>query len=324
MRRIATAALLIALTMITAPFPARAADYPDRPIRMVVPYPPGGVLDTSARIIGRKLGSLLGQQIVIENKPGASGTLGAATVVKADADGYTLLLTTGDLVTMPSLLPAATFDSNKDLLPIAMVGSAPMALVANVNAPFNNAKELVAAAKAAPGTISYGIPGIGTINHVAAEWFFHAAGIKLQPVPYRGSAQLVNSVAAGDIPLGIIAPSTAKSLVEAHKLKVIGLSGKRRPSFLPATWATFAESGFDVDALLWIGVFAPVGTPEPIMKRIGEELARATADPEVKKLLNTAGIDVENMAQPEFGKYIRMDTARYDDIIRKTGIQIKR
>jgi tripartite-type tricarboxylate transporter receptor subunit TctC len=245
-------------------------------------------------------------------------------VVKADADGYTLLLTTGDLVTMPSLLPAATFDSNKDLLPIAMVGSAPMALVANVNAPFNNAKELVAAAKAAPGTISYGIPGIGTINHVAAEWFFHAAGIKLQPVPYRGSAQLVNSVAAGDIPLGIIAPSTAKSLVEAHKLKVIGLSGKRRPSFLPASWATFAESGFDVDALLWIGVFAPVGTPEPIMKRIGEELARATADPEVKKLLNTAGIDVENMAQPEFGKYIRMDTARYDDIIRKTGIQIKR
>jgi tripartite-type tricarboxylate transporter receptor subunit TctC len=324
MRRIATAALLIALTMITAPFPARAADYPDRPIRMVVPYPPGGVLDTSARIIGRKLSSLLGQQIVIENTPGARGTRGAATVVKADADGYTLLLTTGDLVTMPSLLPAATFDSNKDLLPIAMVGSAPMALVANVNAPFNNAKELVAAAKAAPGTISYGIPGIGTINHVAAEWFFHAAGIKLQPVPYRGSAQLVNSVAAGDIPLGIIAPSTAKSLVEAHKLKVIGLSGKRRPSFLPASWATFAESGFDVDALLWIGVFAPVGTPEPIMKRIGEELARATADPEVKKLLNTAGIDVENMAQPEFGKYIRMDTARYDDIIRKTGIQIKR
>jgi tripartite-type tricarboxylate transporter receptor subunit TctC len=172
--------------MITAPFAARAADYPDRPIRMVVPYPPGGVLDTSARIIGRKLSSLLGQQIVIENKPGASGTLGAATVVKADADGYTLLLTTGDLVTMPSLLPAATFDSNKDLLPIAMVGSAPMALVANVNAPFNNAKELVAAAKAAPGAISYGIPGIGTINHVAAEWFFHAAGVKLQAVPYRG------------------------------------------------------------------------------------------------------------------------------------------
>jgi len=168
------------------------------------------------------------------------------------------------------------------------------------------------------------LPGIGTINHVAAEWFFNAAGIKMQAVPYRGSAQLVNGVAAGDVPLGIIAPSTAKALIEANKLKVIGLSGKRRPSFLPASWPTFAESGFDVDALLWIGVFAPVGTPEPIMKRIGQEVARATADPEVKKLLNTAGIEVETMAQPEFGQYIRMDTARYDDIIRKTGIQIKR
>jgi tripartite-type tricarboxylate transporter receptor subunit TctC len=324
MRRIATAALLIALTMITAPFSARAADYPDRPVRVIVPYPPGGVLDTAARIIGRKLTDLLGQQIVIENKPGASGTLGAGMVAKGDPDGYTLLLTTGDLVTMPSLLPATTFDSNKDLLPIAMVGSAPMMLAANINAPFNNAKELVAAAKAAPGTISYGIPGIGTINHVAAEWFFNAAGIKMQAVPYRGSAQLVNGIAAGDVPLGIIAPSTAKALVEAKKLKVIGLSGKRRPSFLPSNWPTFAEAGYDVDALLWIGVFAPVGTSDAIVKRVGQEIARATADAEVKKLLNTAGIDVENMAQPAFGQYIRMDTARYDDILKKTGIQIKR
>src|SRR5690606_19583305 len=169
---------------------------------------------------------------------------------------YTLLLTTGDLVTMPSLLPPTNFDSNKDLTPIAMVGSAPMMLVAGMSAPFNNMKELVAAAKAKPGSISYGIPGIGTINHVAAEWAFNAAGIKLTSVPYRGSAQMVNGIAAGDVPLGIIAPSTAKSLIEANKLKPIALTGKKRPAFLPASWPTVADSGYDVDALLWIGVFA--------------------------------------------------------------------
>jgi tripartite-type tricarboxylate transporter receptor subunit TctC len=320
----ATIAMTLSSRQVSAQALTQASNFPTRPVHVIVPWPPGGVIDTAARIIGQKLGEELGQQIVIENRPGASGTLGAGAVAKSESDGYTLLLTSGDLVTMPSLLPPTTFDANKDLAPIAMVGSAPPMLIAGVSAPFNNMKELVAAAKAKPGSISYGTPGIGTINHIAAEWAFNAADIKLTMVSYRGTAQMVNGVAAGDVPLGIATPSSTISLIEAKKIKPIALTSKRRPSFLPASWPTVAESGYDVDALLWIGVFAPVGTPAPIIERVASGLAVATKDKGVREHLNTTGIEAETMGQPEFGEYIKTDTARYADILKRTGIKISR
>jgi tripartite-type tricarboxylate transporter receptor subunit TctC len=322
MRRIIVT-LAIALLMGAGTLPtAHAADYPNRPIRLIVPYPAGGVLDTSARIIGRKLSEYLGQQLVIENRPGAAGTLGDAMVARAEPDGYTLLLTSGDFIIMPSLVPTMSFDPYKDLAPIAMVGSTPMMVVANINAPFNNVKELIAAAKAAPGTIGYSTPGAGTINNVAGEWLANAANIKLLHVPYRGGAPAANGVAAGDVPLGIIAPSSAQSLLDAKRVKVIGLTGKRRPEYAPASWPTLAESGVDIDSVLWNGVFAPAGTPAAILDRLGKELTRAAHDPEIRKAFNKAGIDTESIVQPAFGERIRSDAARYKDIIAKTGIKI--
>jgi tripartite-type tricarboxylate transporter receptor subunit TctC len=324
MRRIAMTLTLGVLIAACALPTARAADYPNRPIRMVVPYPAGGVLDSSARIIGRKLGEYLGQQIVIDNRPGASGTLGDAVVARAEPDGYTLLLTSGDFIIMPSLVPAMSFDPYKDLAPIALVGSTPMLVVANINAPFYNVKELIAAAKAAPGSIGYSSPGVGTINNVAGEWLAHAAGIKLLHVPYRGGAPAANGVAAGDVPLGFFSPSSALSLLAAKRVKVIGLTGKRRPEYAPPSWPTLAESGIDIDSVLWNGVFAPAGTPAAILDRLGKELTRAVHDPEIREALNKAGIDAESIVQPAFGERIRSDAARYKDIIEKTGIKISR
>jgi len=322
MRRILTTLGVGVWAATAALSAAHSADYPNRPIRMIVPYPAGGVLDTSARILGRKLSESLGQQIVIDNRPGASGTLGDAVVARAEPDGYTLLLTSGDFIIMPSLVPTMSFDPYKDLVPVAMVGSTPMIVVANINAPFNNVKELIAAAKAAPDSIGYSTPGAGTINHVTGEWIANAASIKLLHVPYRGGAPAANGIAAGDVPLGVISPSSAQSLIDAQRVKVIGLTGKRRPEYAPVSWPTFAESGLPIDAVLWNGVFAPAGTPDSIVSRLGQELARAARDPEVRKLLNKAGIDAESIVQPEFGERIRTDAARYSDIIQKTGIRI--
>lgn len=312
------------LMLCAALLGAHAEEYPTRPIRMIVPYPAGGVADVTARIIGQRLGEILGQQIVVDNRPGASGTLGANAVAKAPADGYTLLLTPGDFITMPSLVPPMAFDPHKDLLPIAMVSSNPMIVVANVAAPFNNVKELIGAAKAQPGNIAYSTPGTGTINHVAGEWMAVAANVKLLHVPYRGGPASANGIAAGDVPLGVVSPSSGKALIEGGKVKVIALTGKRRPSSVPASWQTLDENGLAVDAVLWNGLFAPAGTPVEIVNRLDKEVARVLRDEQIRTLLSNSGIDADLISQAAFGERIRADAARYDEIIRQTGIRIER
>jgi tripartite-type tricarboxylate transporter receptor subunit TctC len=312
------------LLLCAALFGAHAEEYPTRPIHMIVPYPAGGVADVTARIIGQRLGEILGQQIVIDNRPGASGTLGANVVAKALPDGYTLLLTPGDFITMPSLVPPMAFDPHKDLVPIAMVTSNPMIVVANIAAPFNNVKELIDAAKAQPGAIAYSTPGTGTINHVAGEWMAAAANIKLLHVPYRGGPASANGIAAGDVPLGVVSPSSGKALIDGGRVKVIALTGKRRPSSVPASWQTLDENGLAVDAVLWNGLFAPAGTPAAIVNRLDQEVARIMREDRIRTFLSNSGIDADLISQAAFGERIRTDAARYDDIIRQTGIKINR
>jgi len=317
--------LVLSLLLLGSTLPgAQADDYPTRPVRMIVPYPAGGVADVTARVIGQRLGEILGQQIVIDNRPGASGTLGANAVAKAAPDGYTLLLTPGDFITMPSLVPPMAFDPHKDLVPIAMISSNPMIVVANTQAPFSNVKELVAAAKAQPGNIAYSTPGTGTINHVAGEWMAVAAGIKLLHVPYRGGPASANGIAAGDVPLGVVSPSSGKPLIEAGKVKVIALTGKRRSAAAPTSWQTLDENGLAVDAVLWNGLFAPAGTPPAIVTKLDQEVGRILREERVRRVLSGAGIDPEPISQAAFVERIRTDAARYDDIIRKTGIRIER
>jgi tripartite-type tricarboxylate transporter receptor subunit TctC len=303
---------------------AQAQDYPTKPIRFIVPFLAGGGVDIAARILGQKLSDVFGQQIIIENRAGAGGVIGANAVAKADPDGYTLLLGPGDFVTRPSLMPQMTFDPQKDLVPVAMVSSNPMLVVATAGAPYSNLKELIAAAKAHPGDIGYATPGNATLNHVAGEWMAAEAKIKLLHVPYRGGSAAANGIAAGDIPLGVVSPPVVQALIDTGKVKVIALTGKERSVSVPATWPTLVENGLDVDAVFWVGLFAPAGTPDAIISRLDQETARALQDPQVRKRMLDSGLDPTHIGQAAFVERIRVEAARYDQIIAQTGIRVER
>ena len=270
--------LIAALALAILVSPAAAQDWPTRPVTMVVPFAAGGPIDVLARIVQPYLGEALGQQVIIENRPGASGTLGAQVVAKAQPDGYTLLFSLGDFVTQPSLMPRMAFDPYKDLIPVTMVTSNPLVVVATAKAPFNNLKEMIAYAKTSAVSLGYAIPGAGTVNHVAGEWLAAEAGIKLQNIPYRGGPAAVNDVVSGTVPLAIVSPPPVQGLVDTGKLKMMALTGKRRPAYLPASWPTLMESGLPIDATLWLGVFAPAGTPDAIVRRIDQAIVRILQD----------------------------------------------
>lgn len=303
---------------------AHAQDYPTRAIRLIVPYPPGGGMDVTARVVGQKLGDILGQQLVIENRSGASGTIGAEVVAKASPDGYTLLFTPADFVTVPSLLPKMNFDPNKDLLPVAMVSSNPMVVVAAAGAPFSDVKGLLDTARATPGGIAYGTPGAGTLNHVIGEWIGLTAHVKLFQIPYNGAVAAATAIAAGEVPVGIVGPpSVYPGLVDAGKVKFIALTSERPPS-LPSSWTSLSENGLPIDATLMVGLFAPAGTPDAIVSQLDRVISQALQDDLVRKRMNDIGFSPEYLGQAEFVKRIRTDSAHFEPIIRQTGIHIER
>ena len=302
---------------------AQSQDYPSRPIRFIVPFLAGGGVDVAARILGQKLSDAFRQQIVIENRAGAGGVVGANAAAKAAPDGYTFLFGPGDFVTRPSLMLQMTFDPHKDLVPVAMVSSNPMLVVAGVNAPFNNVKELIAAAKAQPKGISYATPGTATLNHVAGEWLAAEAGIKLLHVPYRGGGAAANGIAAGDVPVGVVSPPVVQALIDTGQVKVIALTGKERPPSIPPSWPTLAENGLDIDALFWVGLFAPAGTPDVVISRLNDETANALKDEVVRKRMVDAGLDPTYVGHAAFIERIRSEEARYDKIIKQTGIRVE-
>jgi tripartite-type tricarboxylate transporter receptor subunit TctC len=320
--KLTLAALVLCLPLLAAS--ASAQGYPNRPVRFIVPFPAGGVADGVARVFGQKLGELLGQQVVIENRPGASGTIGVGEAVRAPADGYTLLLTTGDFITTPSLMPAMNFDPGKDLVPITMVATAPLLLVANSNAPFGTIKELFAAAKSNPGKIAYSSPGNGTINHLAGEWLAIEGGVKLLHVPYRGGAPAATGVAAGDVALGVVTPSSGIPLIDAGKVKVLALMSQQRPSFAPAGWPTMADNALPIDAALWVGLFAPAATSPAIVSRLNDAAGRVLQDAAVRDRLHALGTEPSPISQAAFVESIRNTAARYTRIIEQTGVRIER
>ena len=315
---------LAVVALLAAAGFAQAQTYPSRPIRMVVGFPPGGVVDVTARIVSDRLGALLGQPVFVENRPGASGTLAAGIAVKAAPDGYTLLISPGDLITLAALKPHMDFDPGTQLLPIAMIGSNPLIVVANAGAPFNSIKEMLDAARTSPRALEYATPGPGTENHIVGEWIATAAHVKLLHVPYNGGAAAGNGVASGFVPLGIFSPPVVHpALISAGKVKVLALTGKDHPAFLPS-WPTLMESGVPVNSTNWLGVFAPLTTPDEIVTRVDAALAQAVQDGAARKRMNDLGMAPEHLGTAAFAAFIRDDTANYARIIRETGIHIER
>jgi tripartite-type tricarboxylate transporter receptor subunit TctC len=318
------AAALLSGILALAPLfaaPAAAQTWPSRNIRVIVPFPAGGVADIGARLVSQKLAETLGQPAVIENRAGASGTLGVDAVTKAAPDGYTILITTGDFITVPSLMPATAYDPYKDLIPVTRIAVAPLLLLTHPGSGLNSVKDLIEKAKAEPGKFAFGSPGHGTINQLAAEWLALEAGIKLLHVPYRGGAAMANGLAAGDTALGVTTQSSVQGMLDAGKIKALAVLGQERPSFLRDA-PTMADSGLNVDAGLNLGLYVPAGTPADIVARLDAEVLRMLKDEALRKKFNELGMEVTPISGAALAERIRSEAARYKTIIEQTGVKL--
>ena len=319
--RFASALVLSGLLLSLPGAPASAQSWPTHAIKVIVPFPAGGFADAAARLVGQKLGEALGQSVVIENRAGASGTLGVDAVVKSTADGYTLLISSGDFITVPSLMPATTYDPYKDLIPVTRIALAPLILLTNTSSGLNSVKDVIEKAKAAPGTVAFGSPGPGTINQIAAEWLALEAGVKLLHVPYRGGGPMANGLAAGDTALGVTAVGSVQGLVDAGKLKVLSIMTRERPSFMPP-WPTMTDAGYHVDASLNVGLFVPAGTPAAIVSRLDAEMQTILKDEAMRKRFADLGMDVTPISQAALADTIRAEAARFKTVIEQTGVKV--
>lgn len=315
-RLIATAAAL------AIPLAGLAQGYPDKPIRLIVPFAPGGVTDTSGRVIAEGLGRRLGQQIVVENKAGASGNIGTASVAAAPADGYTLVLAfDGTMVINPHVFAKIPFDTLKDFAPVGKIGDATLIIVSHPSFPGKTLKELIDISKKDPKGVSYGTSGIGGTPHIAGELLNMRAGAKLVHVPYKGGGQAMSDALGGNIPLVYTAVAGAIKHVEAGKLHPIAVSSRTRSPSLPNT-PTFIEAGVpDFEASSWVGILAPAGTPRPVIDRLNKELNALLASPEVVERLAKLGIVATPGTPEQFGEQMKADLAKYGPVVKAAGIK---
>ena len=317
------AALALGVSLLSWRSPVHAEDrYPARSVTVIVPQAAGGANDTIACFVAAKLSAALGQQFVVENRPGAGGNIGTAVVSKAKPDGYTLLLTANSmLVINPWLYRNPGFDPVKDFEPVSLVATAGFVLVANPAFPARTIKDLIAAAKAAPGTLSYGSAGPGTINHLLGEMLQKAAGIDLVHVPYKAAAMAATDVASGQVPLAMLSLPASLGLVQTGKLKVLGVANERRIAALPEA-PTIGESVKGFGAMPWYGILAPAGTPKPVIDRLNAAVQQALDAKDLHDKLVAQGCDVLKGSPAQFAALIREDLPRWQRIVKESGASL--
>jgi tripartite-type tricarboxylate transporter receptor subunit TctC len=300
---------------------ASAQDYPNRPVRLIVAFAPGGATDFTARIIADRVQAILGQPIAVENKPGANGAIGAEYVAKSDPDGYTLFFTTvGAVAINPALRGDLPYDPLKDFAAVGKAAVNSTILVVNADMKINSARELADLARRKPGSITIGITGRGAISDLGRQLFEDAAGIKLQGVPYRGAAPALTDMLAGHLDGLFGDVPTIMARVRAGKLKALAATSSERSDIFPDV-PTFVEQGFaDVVGDNWDAVLAPAGTPAPIIAKLNAALVAAVNDPEVRTRLHNAGTTPASSSPEEFDKYLRAEIARWGKVIRDKGI----
>ena len=319
----AAAVAAVAVLLAGAPQAARAQDaFPSKPIRLVVPFTPGGVTDTSARVIAEFLGRRLGQQVVVDNKPGASGNIGTQIVATAPADGHTLLLGfDGTMVINPHVFQKVPFDTVKDFAPVGKIGDAVLILVAHPGLQARTLQEVIALSKSQAGGLSYGTSGIGGTPHIAGELLRQRTGANLQHVPYKGGGQAITDAIGGAIPLVYTAVAGAQGHVKTGKLRAIAVSSAARSSSLPEV-PTFTEAGVpDFAVSSWVGLFAPAATPRTVVQKLNAELNAVLADPAARERLAVLGIDPTPGTPEQYVEEVRRDLARYGQVVRAAGIR---
>lgn len=300
---------------------AAAQAFPSKPVRLVVPYPPGGIGDTLARELGTQLSQRLGQPVVVDNKPGASQIIGAETVAKSAPDGYTLFLgSLSSLVLNVGSNKSLPYDPAKDFAPVSMFFNTPLYLVVNPDLPVKNVTELIAYAKAHPGKLSFGSIGSGSSLHLTGEMFKARTGVDMLHVPYKGSVPAVTDLLGGQIQLIFDAGTSSLPLVRSGKLRVLGVTSARRASGTPDV-PTLAESGVPgFDASFWFGIVAPAGTPQPVVKRLSKEINEILKDPALVERYRPNGVEIAGSTPEEMAAQIKSDRPLWAQVQRQAGI----
>ena len=312
-----------ALCTALAPAPAAAQDnYPNRPIRVIVPFSPGGAVDGPTRVVAQELTKRLNQQVVIDNRPGAGATIGTEAVAKAPPDGYTLLLASQTNAISATLYPKLSFNPIDDFAPISLIGREPGVLVVNPALPAKTVQELIELARAKPGQIDYASSGNGSGQHLFAAQLFSLAGVKLNHVPYRGSGQATTDLIGGVVSVGV--PGLAGMLphIRSGKLRALAVTGVHRSPQLPDV-PTLAESGFaGYSAYVWLGLLAPKGTPAPVIERLNREVVAVLEGNEVKSYMANASIEALGSSPVEFGTFFRAERDNWAKVIKETGAKL--
>ena len=313
----------LALALLAFASLARADDYPSRPIRFVVPYPAGGPLDTVARLLGQKVSESMKQPVIVDNRPGAGGNIGADFVAKAAPDGYTILM--GAVATHainPTLYSHIPYDPVADFMPVTQVASTPNVLVVNPSLPSKNVREFIAYAKANPGKLNFGSGSTGSAGHLAGELFKTMAGVDMTHVPYKGAGPAMQDLVAGQIQLMFDNLASSLGQIRAGKVRALAVTTAKRTSLAPDL-PTIAESGlpgFDINT--WFGVFVPAKTPQPIVDRLHAEFTRALAMPDVRQKMVDLGAEPVGSTPAEFAAYIRSEKDKYARVIKASGAKV--
>lgn len=301
---------------------ALAQQYPANPIRMVIPFSPGGATDTPGRIIASKMAELLGQNVVVDNRPGAGGTIGTAVVAQASADGYTLLFTATTHVLGPSLYKNLPYDVINSFAPVMQVGSAPMALVVNPALPAKSVKELIALAQGQPSTIRIASSGNGSTQHLFAALFMSLSGAKMQHVPYKGSAQAMTAVLGGEVSVGISSIPRTLAYASSGKLRILAVTSAKRSAQLPGV-PSISEAGVkDYDASLWVGLLVPKGTPPAIVNRLNQVVGNVLKLSDVQKAFLAEGTDVVYSTPAEFASLLKVEFDKWRKVMQQIGTTI--
>ena len=313
------AGLLLGLALLS--FGALAQDWPAKPVTILVPFAAGGTVDIVARTITQKLGPELGQSFVVDNRGGAGGSIATTALVRSAPDGHTLLFHHMGLVFNAALYERLAFDTQRDVIPVAYVGATPNVLVVNNAMPVKSVKEFVAAAKAKPGSINYGSGGIGSAGHLPMELLQSSAQIDLVHIPYKGSGPAITDLLGGQIHAMLLTIPAVMPYVTTGKLRAIATSGRRRSPALPDL-PTLDESGLaGFEYAPWYGVFAPAGTPAPVLQKIHAAINKVLSDPEIRDKLAKQGLEVQPMTREEFGAIVQADLPKWAKVIKALGIK---
>jgi tripartite-type tricarboxylate transporter receptor subunit TctC len=311
--------IIVALLALTAESVA-AQNYPERVVRIVNPYPPGGSVDVMARILAQKLSDNLGQQFIVENRAGGGGNTGSDFVAKAEPDGYTLLFTApGPLTVNQTLYSKLSFDPAKDFAPIALFATAPIVLIVNPAVPANDVRQLIALAKKEPGKINFASAGNGTTNHLSGELFKSMAQIDIVHVPYRGAGPAMNDLVGGHVQMFFDLMPVVLPQIAAGKVRALANAGARRPAALPNV-PTVAEQGLaGFDASSWYGLVAPAKTPEPVLAKLRDEVAKALKAPDMVARIQELGSEPGTAFGKDFGTFMAAETGKWAEVIRASG-----